>query len=152
VVADWIKQGLSRIAEAADGGLEGIPLERLLTGHLGFLTELRGTGATWAQIARALSAHGIMQRSGRPLSSDQVRGVYSRLKSRERADPVAAGLASAAGKPVAKKQPSSRLTQSSPPAAFVPNKPDRPDPANARATSIAEKLARIARIRDESMG
>jgi hypothetical protein len=68
-------------AAAGDNSSLRPPLERLVALYLDELATLR-TQLKWNQIANALDSW--RQKDGTPVSSDQLRGVYSRTKKRHR--------------------------------------------------------------------
>ena len=141
MVADWIKQGFDKIAEEGTTGLGTVPLDRLLSGHLDFLGSVRATGATWVQIASALSVRGVAQKSGRPLSGDQVRGVYSRLQRRAAEAPGVQVSTDTDGRQAPVRSPEAQVRT-------LPAKPGATGGGAGRLNSIKEKLARVAKLRD----
>jgi len=67
---------LRRLNRAADEAGSAIPLERLLQRHLDDVKLLRASGLTWSAIAKGLTDW--RQKSGKPITADQLRSSFSR--------------------------------------------------------------------------
>jgi hypothetical protein len=72
-----LRDALNRLVADAAGPFGATPLTRLMTNHLAFFSELRGRGASWAQVAGMLAGAGIVGSDG-TFAADVVRATYSR--------------------------------------------------------------------------
>lgn len=72
-----VREGLERLAADAVGKFGPTPLSKLVAGHLHLFADLRELGASWAQSAGLLAAHGIMGTDG-PFAADVLRATYAR--------------------------------------------------------------------------
>jgi hypothetical protein len=72
-----IRRALEELATAAHGPFGRTPLAQLAVAHFELFAELRRLGATWAQIATLLAAHGIVAQDG-PFDVGTLRATLSR--------------------------------------------------------------------------
>jgi hypothetical protein len=72
-----VREGLERLAAEAVGTFGPTPLAKLVAGHLHVFADLRELGASWAQTAGLLAAHGIKGTDG-PFAADVLRATYAR--------------------------------------------------------------------------
>ena len=72
-----VREELERLAAEAVGAFRPTPLSKLVAGHLHVFADLRELGASWAQIAGLLAAHGIKGTDG-PFAADVLRATYAR--------------------------------------------------------------------------
>lgn len=72
-----VREGVERLAAEAVGAFRQTPLAKLVVGHLHVFADLRELGASWAQIAGLLAAHGIKGTDG-PFAADVLRATYAR--------------------------------------------------------------------------
>lgn len=70
-------EAFERVHADASGAFGPTPFARLMVAHLVLFAELRRRGASWAQIAHLLSAHGIVGSDG-AFTADVVRATYAR--------------------------------------------------------------------------
>jgi hypothetical protein len=72
-----VREGLVRLAADAVGAFGPTPLAKLVAGHLHVFADVRELGASWAQTAGLLAAHGIKGTDG-PFAADVLRATYAR--------------------------------------------------------------------------
>ena len=72
-----LRQAFDDLAADAAGPFGPTPLAHLMLAHLVLFAELRRLGASWAQIAELLAAHGIAGGDG-AFTADVVRATYAR--------------------------------------------------------------------------
>jgi hypothetical protein len=72
-------------AFAADlaGPLGPKPLDKVMLSHIGFFTDLRNAGASWAQISELMDRYGIRKKDGSIMSPAQWMAIFSRATKRE---------------------------------------------------------------------
>lgn len=73
---EWIADLRSALTVAD----ERVPLERALRPYWGSIGELRARNLTWFSIANLLARHGVVRRSGVPISGDQLRAIERRSR------------------------------------------------------------------------
>lgn len=72
------KRLVTFVAQMQEGSLGRIPLDRAIKANLDLFVTLRQSGATWVQIANALTSAGARRSDGRFISADQIRSSVSR--------------------------------------------------------------------------
>lgn len=121
---------------AANGPLGARPLQQVISDHLGFFADLRAGGASWQQIAALLEGEGLRSRVGEPVSTGVLRALCSRaMKTRA----YAPRTTPASMPPSTDGDASSNLTP--------PVGPSSPASRNPTKGSLAEAIARAARLR-----
>ncbi len=58
-------------------------LDKAIRNHLDLFSDLRSSGASWAQIAELMNRHGIRKKDGTVMSPVQWMAVFSRAKKME---------------------------------------------------------------------
>jgi len=79
----------AQIASDMEGPVGRVPLERVLTKHIGVFNDLRSDGATWPQIAALLIRAGLTKKDGVAIDASQIRATVSRILSQGNKKPVA---------------------------------------------------------------
>ncbi len=64
-------------------GGERVPLDRVISRHLGAFEDLRAKGLTWRVISTILTRAGARRASGNPIGADHLRADVSRLSRRK---------------------------------------------------------------------
>lgn len=72
------KRLVSFVSQMQEGPLGRIPLDRAIKANLDLFVTMRQTGATWVQIANALTSAGARRSDGRFISADHLRSAVSR--------------------------------------------------------------------------
>lgn len=76
---------LAAFTQRLQGQLGAIPLDRAIRADLDLFKMLRDSGATWVQIANALTSAGARCPSGELISADRIRSAVSRQLKRSAA-------------------------------------------------------------------
>ena len=76
---------LAAFTQRLQGQLGAVPLDRAIRADLDLFKMLRDSGATWAQIANALTSAGARCPSGELISADRIRSAVSRQLKRSAA-------------------------------------------------------------------
>tara|TARA_R100001039_G_scaffold39053_1_gene43418 strand:+ start:31 stop:528 length:498 start_codon:yes stop_codon:yes gene_type:complete len=158
---------LSAFAESLSGPLGHVPFDRAVRADLDLFRGLRESGATWPQIANALTAAGARRPDGSIISSDHVRSAVTRqlkrLQAREtqRARPIPSSRQTFPSESSVQTAADRRVTPD-----YKPNGPagirsgsernktrSSTEPTTApisdqRNKSILEKLARTRKLRE----
>jgi hypothetical protein len=77
-----IRARLDAFAESLNGPLGSVPLDRAIRANLALFRELRRSGTTWPQIARALATVGARRADGSLITPDHVRSAVTRQLKR----------------------------------------------------------------------
>lgn len=121
-----------RIANQARGLIGPLPTARVICENSAFFLRLRGTGATWAQIAVLMEAEGLRSRKGKVIGPEVFRALYSRAARAPSTTQTAAQSPPASTKNNLRKQVTTRTTLGA------------TDPA---AEPLAQTISRAARLR-----
>lgn len=153
-----LRRRLKAVADDLEGPLGRIPLDRALRKHIDLFEELRREGCSWPQLARALAVVGVKRADGEMIAADHLRGAVSRLMkvsasaSTGRLSENTAPLRTAAPKEQApSRSRTAKTTQPKPGireiTAVKPSGTQKPDRPTAVASSIQDKLSRVAKLR-----
>lgn len=128
-----IEKDAGRVVAAATGPLGPVPIQRVVSSHFAFFSELKASGASWDQIAVLFEREGLRTRRGLPVSAAVLRTYYARAVNERKAS----------GAMPLKSSPTPL------PAAKVSTSPNTPSAAShsARGGSLADSLTRAARLR-----
>ena len=133
IVSTKSRTTLRRLNRAAEEAGSSVPLERLLHRHLDDLKLLRASGLTWSAIAKGLT--GWRQKSGGPITPDQLRSSFSRAS---RGTLYTGNVRRSVGAPLTGTGVSQAVLPTAP-----PDKQDRQVPPRAVPTEPARILARL---------
>ena len=138
-------QEARRFAAALEGPLGARPLQAVVEEFLDFFDDLRGSGASWPQIANLLFAAGVKGRSGNPVSESVLRAIVSRAARRK--------TAASPGRDIAADDAERRTeTVRRPAASKFATMPagllTKPQPTGLQS-NIADRIRRAARLRKE---
>ncbi|MGQ3048284.1 MAG: hypothetical protein ACT6Q8_03835 [Niveispirillum sp.] len=75
---DEINQRVVEFADALQGPLGRMPLEKVLRMHIMIFHHLRQAGASWRQIAALMAKHGVTRKDGQPVDATQWAAMVSR--------------------------------------------------------------------------
>lgn len=148
-----IRARLADFVNRMKGPLGEIPLDRAIRADLDLFRVLRDTGATWGQIANALTAAGARRSDNGIISEDQLRSAVSRqLRKGTDLSPQVQELHT---KSISQDTPKTILQTISPPLPQKQNSTQKkvvetqPIPSSDKRTaSVLEKLARTRKLRE----
>lgn len=153
-----LRRRLKAVADDLEGPLGRIPLDRALRKHIDLFAELRREGCSWPQLAGALAAVGVKRADGATVSADHLRGAVSRqMKVNASASTVRLSENTTPLRTAASKEQVSSKSRTAKTARPKPGSPEtapvkpagahKPDRPTAVASSIQDKLSRVAKLR-----
>jgi hypothetical protein len=83
-----ITKQAEKVAAAATGPLGPIPIQRVVSSHFVFFSELKASGASWDQISALLEREGLRNRKGCPVSAAVLRTTYARALNERKAGSI----------------------------------------------------------------
>ncbi|MEL6065097.1 MULTISPECIES: hypothetical protein [unclassified Methylobacterium] len=122
-------------------GRETTGVTRAVRDGLPMIRQLRASGITWAAIAAAMSAQGVTQGAGKPLTASRLTAIVGQVEAQLRRQAERAAARRARPDLADPKPPLAGDTATPAPVAPVPN---TPSPAPGRPAHTSEEAIRRA--------